>query len=233
MFCKAGYSAVELDGGTPPKKRAEIMQKFRDGEITILCNVGIISEGVSIDDVSCCLLLRPTESHALFWQQAMRCMRYTPSKVAKIIDCVGNYSRNPLPDMEVEWSLTQSAKKRPRTDDNGNFFAGEQSLIADDIDGEGKGADIFISRGKTPAFFVPSAAVAAGFEDIVVRIDDTDDIFKIDIGFHARNGIDFIRKKKFDIFFDDLTLLSIFQGTLSGNAASGNEKHGTCGGRSQ
>ena len=34
-------------------------------------------------------------------------------------------------------------------------------------------------------------------------------------------------------FFDDLTLLSIFQGTLSGNAATGNEKHGTCGGRSQ
>ena len=122
MFRKAGYSAVELDGGTPPKKRAEIMQKFRDGEIAVLCNVGIISEGVSIDDVSCCLLLRPTESHALYWQQAMRCMRYTKGKVAKIIDCVGNYSRNPLPDMDVEWSLTQSAKKTRKFDDNGNFF---------------------------------------------------------------------------------------------------------------
>lgn len=121
MFCKAGYKAVELDGSTPEKKRAEIMQQFRDGEFTILCNVGIISEGVSIDDVSCCLLLRPTESHALYWQQAMRCMRYMEGKVAKIIDCVGNYTRNPLPEMDVEWSLTKTMKKQPKLDSEGNF----------------------------------------------------------------------------------------------------------------
>ena len=122
MFSDAGYPAVEIDGGTPAKKRAEIMQDFRDGKITVLCNVGIISEGVSIDDVTCCLLLRPTESHALYWQQGMRAMRYQPGKVATIIDCVGNYSRNPLFDADVEWSLTQSARKKPRINAEGDFF---------------------------------------------------------------------------------------------------------------
>ncbi len=122
IFRKAGYTASEIDGSTPPKVRSRIMNDFRDGKITVLCNVGIISEGVSIDDVSCCLLLRPTESHALYWQQAMRCMRYQPGKVATIIDCVGNYSRNPLPDANVEWSLTQSARKKPRTNTEGDFF---------------------------------------------------------------------------------------------------------------
>lgn len=122
MFSAAGYPAVEIDGATPPKKRAEIMQDFRDGKITVLCNVGIISEGVSIDDVSCCLLLRPTESHALFWQQGMRSMRYQPGKVAKVIDCVGNYTRNPLFDADVEWSLTESVKKKPKINENGDFF---------------------------------------------------------------------------------------------------------------
>lgn len=122
MFRSAGYTAVEIDGGTPSKKRAEIMSDFRNGKITVLCNVGIISEGVSIDDVTCCLLLRPTESHALYWQQAMRCMRYTEGKVAKIIDCVGNYTRNPLPDGDVEWSLTQSVKKRNRLNADGDFM---------------------------------------------------------------------------------------------------------------
>ena len=122
MFRDAGYPAVEIDGGTPPKKRSQIMSDFRDGKITVLCNVGIISEGVSIDDVTCCLLLRPTESHALYWQQAMRCMRYQPNKKAIIIDCVGNYSRNPLPDADVEWSLTELSKKKPRINTEGDFF---------------------------------------------------------------------------------------------------------------
>lgn len=121
LFTDAGYAAVEIDGNTPPKKRDQIMQDFRDGKITVLCNVGIISEGVSIDDVTCCFLLRPTESHALYWQQAMRCMRYQPGKIAKIIDCVGNYSRNPLPDADVEWSLTKSAKKQPGLTPAGDF----------------------------------------------------------------------------------------------------------------
>lgn len=122
LFSAAGYPAVEIDGGTPPKKRAEIMRDFRAGKITVLCNVGIISEGVSIDDVSCCLLLRPTESLALFWQQGMRCMRYQPGKVAKVIDCVGNYTRNPLFDADVEWSLSEPSKKKPKINENGDFF---------------------------------------------------------------------------------------------------------------
>jgi superfamily II DNA or RNA helicase len=121
MFTDAGYPAVEIDGSTPPKKRAEIMQNFRDGKIMVLCNVGIISEGVSIDDVTCCLLLRPTESHALYWQQGMRAMRYQPGKIATVIDCVGNYTRNPLFDAEVAWSLTESVRKKPKLNDEGDF----------------------------------------------------------------------------------------------------------------
>lgn len=121
LFNSNGYSAVAIDGNTSDRERADIMERFREGKITVLCNVGIISEGISIDDVSCCLLLRPTESHALYWQQAMRSMRYQPNKVAIIIDCVGNYLRNPLPDADVEWSLTQSIKKRKQFDSEGNF----------------------------------------------------------------------------------------------------------------
>lgn len=122
LFSEAGYPAVEIDGGTPPKKRAQIMEDFRNGKIMVLCNVGIISEGVSIDDVTCCLLLRPTESHALYWQQGMRAMRYQPGKVATIIDCVGNYTRNPLFDADVEWSLTQSIRKKPKINTEGDFI---------------------------------------------------------------------------------------------------------------
>lgn len=122
MFNEAGYPAAEIDGNTPTKRRDQIMQDFRDGKTMVICNVGIISEGVSIDDVTCCLLLRPTESHALYWQQGMRCMRYQPGKVATVIDCVGNYTRNPLFDADVEWSLTKTLKKKPRLNSEGDFL---------------------------------------------------------------------------------------------------------------
>ena len=120
-FNSAGIRAEVLSSGTHPRERRRIMEDFRGGKITVLCNVGIISEGVSIDEVSCCLLLRPTESHALYWQQGMRAMRYQPGKIAKIIDCVGNYTRNPLFDAEVEWSLKESLRKKPHINTEGDF----------------------------------------------------------------------------------------------------------------
>ncbi len=120
-FNSAGIRAEFLSAGTPAGRRKEVLEAFRRGEFTVLCNVGIISEGVSIDEVSCCMLLRPTESLALYWQQGMRCMRYQPGKVAKIIDFVGNYTRNPLFDADVSWDLTQPIRKRPAINSEGDF----------------------------------------------------------------------------------------------------------------
>lgn len=119
QFRDAGYAAASISAGTP--NRAQIMDDFRSGKITILCNVGIISEGISINDVTCCLLLRPTESIALGIQQMMRCMRYAPGKVAKIIDCAGNFMRVGLPDEDREWSITASVKKPESMNSDGDF----------------------------------------------------------------------------------------------------------------
>lgn len=122
LFNAAGIPSRTVSANTPPKLRRETMELFRRGEIRVLCNVGIISEGVSIDSVSCCLLLRPTESLALYWQQAMRCMRYLPGKTAKIIDCVGNYSRNPMPGEKVKWTLDKPIRKRSNLTKSGDFL---------------------------------------------------------------------------------------------------------------
>lgn len=121
-FNSAGIRAEHLSAGTSAKRRKQILDDFRAGVITILCNVGIISEGVSIDEVTCCMLLRPTESVALGIQQMMRCMRFLPGKTAKIIDFVGNYTRIGLPDDDREWSLGEPLKRKQRTDGNGDFY---------------------------------------------------------------------------------------------------------------
>jgi superfamily II DNA or RNA helicase len=122
IFQSNGYRATVVSADTPPREREQIFKDFREGRITILCNVGIISEGISIDEVTCCMLLRPTESVALGVQQMMRCMRYLPGKTAKILDFVGNYLRVGLPDDDREWSLNAPLKKRKSMDENGNFY---------------------------------------------------------------------------------------------------------------
>lgn len=121
-FREAGISAEYLHSGTPSGRRKEIMGDYRSGKITVLCNCSLLSEGISIDEISCVILLRPSESVALGIQQMMRCMRYLPGKTAKIIDCVGNYTRIGLPDDDREWSLSKPVQKRRLTDENGNFY---------------------------------------------------------------------------------------------------------------
>lgn len=114
-FTDAGINAAHIDGSTPKKERAEIVQQFREGKITILCNVDLISEGFDVPDCGVSILLRPTKSLTLYIQQAMRCMRYQSNKKAIIIDHVGNVHRHGLPDMDREWSLEP---KPPRKKQN-------------------------------------------------------------------------------------------------------------------
>lgn len=121
-FQAAGYTAAHLDGKTPKNERKRIMQEFKLGEIHIISNYEIISEGVSVDGCECCILLRPTKSTILFLQSSQRCMRYAPGKTAVILDMVGNYQRHGLPDDDREWSL-QGRKKRTRQNEQNTIRA--------------------------------------------------------------------------------------------------------------
>lgn len=114
IFNVNGYPAAHIDAKTPKDERNEIIQKFRDSEIKILCNVDLIGEGFDVPDCSTVIMLRPTKSLSLFIQQSMRGMRYKPDKKSIIIDHAGNVNSFGLPDMEREWSL--DSKKKTNTD---------------------------------------------------------------------------------------------------------------------
>lgn len=120
-FCNAGINAVHFDGDTPAKERKEIIRRFREGKIQILCNVDLISCGFDCPDCECCILLRPTMSTALYIQQAMRCMRYAEGKTAIILDHVNNFERHGLPDDDREWDLNGRLKQRKEYDTDGKL----------------------------------------------------------------------------------------------------------------
>ena len=117
-FCAAGIPAAHIDGETPKAERSAIINAFRSGEIKILCNVDLISEGFDVPDCECAILLRPTQSLTLYIQQAMRCMRYKPGKRAVIIDHVGNYARFGMPDDHREWTLEKRDKTKHKQQQN-------------------------------------------------------------------------------------------------------------------
>lgn len=116
-FTDSGIKAVHLDGDTPKAERKSIIEQFRNGEIMILCNVDLISEGFDVPDCNTAILLRPTQSLSLYIQQSMRCMRYKEGKQAIIIDHVGNVNRFGLPDTEHVWKLDAEKRKKARMDE--------------------------------------------------------------------------------------------------------------------
>lgn len=103
-FQQAGIQSVHVDSKTPPAEREAIMRAFRDGEIQVLCNVDLISEGFDVPDCTVTILCRPTRSLVLFLQQSMRSMRYQPNKTAIILDCVANWQLHGLPYTLHDWS---------------------------------------------------------------------------------------------------------------------------------
>lgn len=121
-FSNAGYSAAHIDGSMSKDERQRIMADFRSGKIKVISNVMLIVEGLSVPDCECCILLRPTLSTTIYIQSSMRCMRYKPGKVAKILDMTMNYAKLGLPDDDREWSLDVPVKAKRDIDENGNFY---------------------------------------------------------------------------------------------------------------
>ncbi len=110
-FSNAGYISYSLDGTVSEIQRRDVMERFRKGQIQILCNCDLFGEGLDVPDCECVVLLRPTQSLTLYIQQSMRSMRYMPDKTAIIIDHVGNCYLHGLPDDDREWSLESKAKQ--------------------------------------------------------------------------------------------------------------------------
>ena len=75
QFKSAGIPAAHLDANTPALERAEILRKLRAREISVVSNVGILTEGWDLPHLECVVLARPTRSRSMFKQMIGRLMR--------------------------------------------------------------------------------------------------------------------------------------------------------------
>ena len=85
-----------------------------NGELQVLCNCGLISEGLDVPDVVAAILLRPTKSLSLYLQQVGRALRPTARKAkALILDHAGVTFRFGPADVARKWSLAGKEKSEP------------------------------------------------------------------------------------------------------------------------
>jgi ATP-dependent helicase IRC3 len=81
QFNESGVRAVAIDGTTDKQVRRDILRKFAAGEFQVLCNMEVLTEGFDQPDVSCVLMLRPTQSWGLYCQMVGRGTRVLPGTI--------------------------------------------------------------------------------------------------------------------------------------------------------
>lgn len=115
----AGVPCELVTAKTPDRERADVIKRFKRGELLNLVNVDLFGEGFDLPAVSVVSMGRPTESYGLYAQQFGRALRTTddPNKVAIIIDHVGNVIRHGLIDQPREWSLDAREKRATKDKD--------------------------------------------------------------------------------------------------------------------
>ena len=113
-FIQKGIKARHLDGKTPPKERKWIIQAFETGDLQVLCNCGIVSEGFDCPSASVLIDDAPTMSLTNYLQRAGRVLRSQEGKRAVILDLAGNYMRHGLADSPREWLLQGRPRKRKK-----------------------------------------------------------------------------------------------------------------------
>lgn len=121
QFRAQGYRAAKLDGNMDRGMRRALVNDFSRGAINVLTSCDVLSEGFDVKGIVGAILLRPTQSLALYLQQVGRALRVAPGKDAAIIlDHVRNCERHGLPDDPREWSLLGRGerKKKGEKDEN-------------------------------------------------------------------------------------------------------------------
>ena len=96
-------SIENIDSKTPAKTREDIIKAFKNGDVDIIVNVDIFSEGFDCPDIEFIQLARPTKSLVKYIQQVGRGLRKNGTKQCIILDNVGMYSRFGLPDEDRDW----------------------------------------------------------------------------------------------------------------------------------
>lgn len=108
-----------VSGDTPKNEREEIIRRFKNGEIKVVANAGVLTTGFDYPELDTVVMARPTMSLALYYQCVGRCIRPHPSKrEAWLVDLCGNVERfGEVKDLKLkkniygDWNVFSNGKQ--------------------------------------------------------------------------------------------------------------------------
>ncbi len=141
LYQEHGVKAIAIDSKTPATERHQDIEAFKKGDIQVLVNVDIFSEGFDCPDVEFVQLARPTLSLAKYLQMVGRGLRVAKGKKnCVIIDNVGLYRVFGLPSQVWNWNAMFEGKlkvgKKKETAKEREFFLRVQDDIQINPDSE-------------------------------------------------------------------------------------------------
>lgn len=136
QFIRQGIPAAHLDQSTPDYLRKRILKLFRSGDIWVVVNVGILTEGADFPDCQFVQLACPTKSLSKYLQMVGRVTRpsvyvdgtesaaerrklieNSDKKCGVILDNAKCWQEHGFPDQDFNWELYfKGEPKKPVTD---------------------------------------------------------------------------------------------------------------------
>jgi superfamily II DNA or RNA helicase len=110
-FRASGVAAEHIDGETSIEEREQILGRLSRGEIAVVSNCLVLTEGWDQPDVSCIALARPTKHTGLYRQMVGRVLRPAPGKDhALVLDHAGAVFTHGFVEESVAWTLDQDRR---------------------------------------------------------------------------------------------------------------------------
>jgi superfamily II DNA or RNA helicase len=96
-FEDAGIAAAAVTGTMPRGERRAVLAAFERGQIQVLTNCAVLTEGYDSPGIECILMARPTSSRPLYTQCIGRGLRTAPGKAdCLVLDFVDNAKKHKL-----------------------------------------------------------------------------------------------------------------------------------------
>jgi superfamily II DNA or RNA helicase len=114
-FIRSGVRAEHIDGSTPKAERDASLARLASGEIELVTNCMVLTEGWDMPEVGCCILARPTRKMGLYRQMVGRVLRPAEGKAdAIILDHSGAVFQHGFAEDPVEWTLAPDGRAESR-----------------------------------------------------------------------------------------------------------------------